>query len=544
MSKDFFPLRPEVTPTIYAYELIGVEKHRGWIKVGDTIRDVRTRIDEQLKTSRLEYKILLEESAMKKDGSSFRDYLVHEELRKRGFSNPEGEWFICTVDDVKSAILSIKEGATGDSQRTLSFSMRPEQSQAVEKAITYYSSFRKENPDKTPHFLWNAKMRFGKTFATYQLALKMGWKKVLVLTFKPAVQSAWEEDLKTHKDFQGWQFLSRNGLHIEDIDESKPIVLFGSFQDFLGKNKSTGGIKIKNEWVHGTNWDAVVFDEYHYGAWRENAKELFEAEDKKEIEFGEGEGIEYFDEEIMPITTNHYLYLSGTPFRAITSGEFIEEQIYNWTYSDEQREKENWRGSDNPYLSLPRMVMMTYQLPESIIDIAMQGEFDEFDLNIFFSANGDGDNAKFKYENEVQKWLDLIRGAYLETSVDELKLGAKKPPMPFSHAPLLKTLTHTFWFLPTVASCNAMKNLISQPQNIFYQDYKVIVAAGSSAGIGVAALPPVQDAMEDPLKTKTITLSCGKLTTGVSVKPWSGIFMLRNSSSPETPCVNIDFAWS
>jgi hypothetical protein len=185
-------------------------------------------------------------------------------------------------------------------------------------------------------------------------------------------------------------------------------------------------------------------------------------------------------------------------------------------------------------LSLPRMVMMTYQLPESIIDIAMQGEFDEFDLNIFFSANGDGDNAKFKYENEVQKWLDLIRGAYLETSVDELKLGAKKPPMPFSHAPLLKTLTHTFWFLPTVASCNAMKNLISQPQNIFYQDYKVIVAAGSSAGIGVAALPPVQDAMEDPLKTKTITLSCGKLTTGVSVKPWSGIFMLRNSSSPET----------
>ncbi|HBH06201.1 MAG TPA: restriction endonuclease, partial [Flavobacteriales bacterium] len=172
MSKDFFPLRPEVTPTIYAYELIGVEKHRGWIKVGDTIRDVRTRIDEQLKTSRLEYKILLEESAMKKDGSSFRDYLVHEELRKRGFSNPEGEWFICTVDDVKSAILSIKEGATGDSQRTLSFSMRPEQSQAVEKAITYYSSFRKENPDKTPHFLWNAKMRFGKTFATYQLALK------------------------------------------------------------------------------------------------------------------------------------------------------------------------------------------------------------------------------------------------------------------------------------------------------------------------------------------------------------------------------------
>ena len=533
-KKEFFPLRPEVTPTIYAYELIDIDSHKGKIKVGYTERDVRKRIAEQLQTSGVKYKILLEKSAMRNDGTSFTDHDVHKILKKNGFANPEGEWFICSVKDVESAILSVKEGSTSDSQRTLSFSMRPEQIQAVDKAIAYYSSFRKENPDKTPHFLWNAKMRFGKTFATYQLAQKMKWKKVLVLTFKPAVQSAWEEDLKTHKDFKGWQFLSRDGLHIENIDETKPIVLFGSFQDFLGKNKSTGGIKTKNEWVHTTNWDAVVFDEYHYGAWRENAKELFEAEDSEEIKFGEGEGIEYFDEEIMPITTNHYLYLSGTPFRAIASGEFIEEQIYNWTYSDEQRKKENWKGNDNPYLSLPRMVMMTYQLPESIIDIAMQGEFDEFDLNIFFSAKGDGDNAKFICENEVQKWLDLIRGSSLETSVDELKLGAQKPPMPFSHAPLLKTLTHTFWFLPTVAACNAMKNLMAKPQNTFYHDYKIIVAAGPSAGIGVAALPPVQNAMEDPLKTKTITLSCGKLTTGVSVKPWSGIFMLRNSSSPET----------
>ncbi|MDC7228520.1 MAG: DEAD/DEAH box helicase family protein [Spirochaetales bacterium] len=534
MIKEFFPVRPEINPTIYAYELIDVGSHKGRIKVGYTDHDALSRIAQQLKTSRVKYKILLEESAMKKDGTSFKDHDVHRVLRKRGVANPEGEWFTCDADDVKSAINSVRNGVEDDSQRTLSFSMRPEQAEAVEKAIIYYNSFREETPEKTPHFLWNAKMRFGKTFATYQLALKMGWKKVLVLTFKPAVQSAWEEDLKTHIDFKGWQFLSRDGLHIEDIDGNKPIVLFGSFQDFLGKNKSTGGIKTKNEWVHATNWDAVVFDEYHYGAWRENAKELFEAEDSKEIEFGEGEGIDFFDEEIMPITTNHYLYLSGTPFRAITSGEFIEEQIYNWTYSDEQREKTNWKGVENPYLSLPRMVMMTYQLPDSIIDIAKQGEFDEFDLNVFFSADGEGDNAKFTYENEVQKWLDLIRGAYLETSVDELKLGAKKPPMPFSHAPLLKTLTHTFWFLPSVASCHAMKNLMRQLQNTFYHDYKVVVAAGTSAGIGVAALPPVQNAMEDPLKTKTITLSCGKLTTGVSVKPWSGIFMLRNSSSPET----------
>ena len=178
--------------------------------------------------------------------------------------------------------------------------------------------------------------------------------------------------------------------------------------------------------------------------------------------------------------------------------------------------------------------MMTYQLPDSLREIAMKGEFNEFDLNVFFSAEGERKKAKFKYENEVQKWLDLIRGSFSETTIDHLKLGAKKPPLPFSHAPLLNILSHTFWFLPSVASCYAMKNLLEQRQNKFYQDYKVVVAAGPSAGIGVNALAPVQDSMEYPLQSKTITLSCGKLTTGVTVKPWTGIFMLRNSSSPET----------
>jgi hypothetical protein len=236
----------------------------------------------------------------------------------------------------------------------------------------------------------------------------------------------------------------------------------------------------------------------------------------------------------MPITTNAYLYLSGTPFRAIASGEFIEEQIYNWTYSDEQKAKEQWQGKANPYASLPRMVMLTYQLPDSIREIAMKGEYNEFDLNVFFSASGIGSSAKFVYENEVQKWLDLIRGSFSETTIDNLKLGARKPPFPFSHAPLLNILSHTFWFLPSVASCYAMKNLLTQKHNIFYHNFEVVVAAGPSAGIGVEALPPVWYAMDNPLETKTITLSCGKLTTGVTVRPWTGIFMLRNSSSPET----------
>jgi hypothetical protein len=180
------------------------------------------------------------------------------------------------------------------------------------------------------------------------------------------------------------------------------------------------------------------------------------------------------------------------------------------------------------------MVLMTYKIPDEITSIAQGGEFDEFDLNEFFAASGKGNESTFKYEEYVQKWLDLIRGAYMPTSIDDLKLGAEKPPLPFSDVRLLENLSHTLWFLPNVASCFAMKNLLSKKQNTFYSDYKIIVCAGTGAGIGVNALPPVLQAMDNPLKTKTITLTCGKLTTGVTVKPWTGIFMLRNLSSPET----------
>lgn len=533
-SQTFFPPRPKLLPKIYAYS-IDAPNRKGLLKVGETNRTVKKRIAEQLRTSGVNYTIEYESNRMRKDGSSFSDHDIHRYLKKKGFKNTDGEWFRCTIKDVKAAVIALQQGIINEESRTQIFKMRPEQEEAVDKTISYFKSFKKENKTKTPQFLWNCKMRFGKTFTTYQLAKKMKWKRVLVLTFKPAVHSAWEEDLMGHVDFKGWQFISnqQGTLTYESANMNKPFVCFGSFQDFLGKN-SAGGIKSKNEWVHSINWDCVVFDEYHYGAWRDNAKDLFESEDKKEISFGDGEGRDYFDADVMPITTNGYLYLSGTPFRAITSGEFIEEQIYNWTYSDEQRAKENWKKIDNPYAALPRMVMLTYQLPDSITEIAMGGEFNEFDLNLFFKADGEGQNARFEYESEVQKWINLIRGSYLETTVDNLKLGAQKPPMPFSDSRLLAVLTHTFWFLPSVASCHALKNLMSQRNNTFYHDYNIVVAAGASAGIGVHALPPVLNAMENPLKSKSITLSCGKLTTGVSVRPWTGIFMLRNSSSPET----------
>ncbi|OOR91049.1 restriction endonuclease [Moraxella caviae] len=526
-------------PRIYAYI---DSSFAGCYKVGYTTKTAKERVKEQypVATPHQTWEIKFNEIAIRDDGTTFSDHAVHKALRNAGIRQVNGEWFECSLDDIKAAFLAVKTGKTNVQKRTADFPMRPEQAAAVAKTRAYFESFHRDafNKGKTPHFLWNAKMRFGKTFASYQLARAMGWRKILVLTFKPAVQDAWQDDLKTHIDFTDWQFVSKNGgITPEMADMSKPIVCFGSFQDYLGKTKA-GGIKSKNEWVHATNWDCVIFDEYHYGAWRENAKDLFDGEvDKHERAFAENEFLTNFDEELLPITTNHYLYLSGTPFRAISSGEFIEEQIFNWTYSDEQQAKTSWDDAQgkNPYASLPKMVMMTYQLPDSIRDVARKGEFNEFDLNEFFRATGDGEHARFTHENEVQRWLEFIQNKLPELTVDTLKMGAKKPPMPFSDAELKGNLLHTFWFLPTVASCHAMNNLLTQRQNQFFHEYKIIVAAGADAGIGVAALPPVKEAMSDnPLTTKTITLSCGKLTTGVSVSPWTGILMLRNSSSPET----------
>lgn len=463
------------------------------------------------------------------------DAFPHPILPKPFYGEDRNEWFRCTVNDVKAAVYAVRNRTENVENRTNDFSMRPEQKEAVDKTEAYFRSAAAEG---YPKFLWNCKMRFGKTFAAYQLAKRMDFKRVLVLTFKPAVVSAWQEDLNTHKDFEGWQFISRTTeLTYETADQSRPIVCFGSFQDYLGVDKTTGTIKGRNEWVHTINWDLVIFDEYHFGAWKENAKKLFEQDDEDDYDSENMEQYsraDAYDETWLPITTDHYLYLSGTPFRALNSGEFIEEQIYNWTYSDEQRAKENWQGEHNPYAALPRMVMMTYKIPESIQQIAKQGEYDEFDLNVFFSAKGKGRDCRFVYEDYVQKWLDLIRGSYLETTVDELKLGAKKPALPFSDSRLLNVLQHTLWFLPNVASCYAMANLLADRKNTFYHDYRINVCAGTEAGIGAAALEPVQRSMGDPLTTKTITLSCGKLTTGVTVKPWTGIFMLRNLSSPET----------
>ena len=554
MSKaieDLLISKPEARPRIYAYS-IGDEAHAGLLKVGRTTRDVKQRVAEQVKTAAIKnYIIEVDEPAGCDDGSILSDHDVRVALVKKGFKNVELEWMRCSVKDVKTVLTELRTGERFAGSHHQTFSMRREQIEAVKVTHDYFLSRWAEDMHAVPRFLWNAKMRFGKTFTTYQLAKRLGAKRVLVVTFKPAVEDAWQTDLESHVDFDGWQYLSRNSdSEPTRITAKKPVVYFGSFQDLLGRD-AAGNIKPKNEWLHNVKWDLVVFDEYHFGAWRNTAKELFEGEDEgvaskeAKLEYAPvlaeiNEDLAVLSEretEFLPITTKAYLYLSGTPFKALATGEFIEEQIFNWTYTDEQRAKlefaGRYPGKWNPYGALPQMRLLTYQMPDELVAIANGGEFDEFDLNEFFAAAGTAKSAQFKHKTDVQKWLDIIRGQYLPKAVESLKTGTR-PPFPYSDVRLLPYLQHSFWFLPNVAACHAMANLLAEKHNTFWHEYEVVVAAGTSAGIGLDALPPVREAIGSGFESKTITLSCGKLTTGVTVPQWSSILMLRNLQSPET----------
>jgi hypothetical protein len=548
---DILSPKPEARPRIYAYS-IADETHEGLLKVGQTTRDVKRRVAEQLRTAAItNFRIELDEPAERDDGTIFTDHDVRAALTRKGIENTSLEWMRCTLADVHTVLTELRTGLRFSGTHHQTFPMRREQAEAVRQTHAYYHSRWEEDMHAVPRFLWNAKMRFGKTFTSYQLAKKMGAKRVLVVTFKPAVEDAWQSDLENHADFDGWQYLSvKTGGDPTQIDRNKPVVYFGSFQDLLGRD-ARGNIKAKNEWLHTENWDLVVFDEYHFGAWRETAKELFAGEEdeiaREEARLEDAKKLKDRiadlqeplepETEFLPITTKAYLYLSGTPFKALSTGEFIEEQIFNWTYTDEQRAKAAFAAAHpdqwNPYGSLPQMRLLTYQMPDELLAIASAGEFDEFDLNEFFAATGTGSKAQFKHKSDVQKWLDIIRGQYAPGAVDSLKTGTR-PPFPYSDVRLLPYLQHSFWFLPNVAACHAMENLLTERQNTFWHEYKVISAAGASAGIGLEALPPVRRAIGSGFDSKSITLSCGKLTTGVTVKQWSSILMLRNLKSPET----------
>ena len=544
---------------------------RGRLKVGWTGRpDPRVRIKEQSGTMYPDGEgivILLDEPAVRVDGTGFTDGDIHRILDNAGVQR-NSEVVEATLDEVKAAIAAVRSGLDYDPLRTEDFKPRPEQQQAIELTKKYFAQHA--NDLRPPRFLWNAKMRFGKTFSTYQLARQMAWRRVLVLTYKPAVRNAWLDDLRNHVDFAEWVYADRD--HPCDPDIDAPMVWFASFQDLLGTT-TDGDVKEHNEAIHLIDWDCIVLDEYHFGAWQGAAKEVCspasaatsehaarnaEQRDVDEeveradelvelVEDGiprllaatpESTGINQdLDAKDMRLSSRNYLYLSGTPFRAIADGEFNEEQIFNWTYPDEQRSKRAWDedptkdSARNPYRELPAMEMFTYALSEMASVEIDQRSDGLFDLSGFFAAKKVGSEYHFDDPDRISEFLNMLRGRLTQSATDKL-LNSFKPPFPFSDGRFTEAVEHTVWFMPSVASAHAMKAaLLAHP---FFKDFLVHVAAGGTK-VGAAAKPPVDKMLAEAAKLgkQTITLSVGQLMTGVTVPQWGAILVLRSLKSPE-----------
>ncbi len=554
------------TRTVGSTTVVG----RGRFKVGYTGRkDPRVRIKEQTGTL---YPggdgivIHIDEPAVREDGTTFEDHAVHGVLDSAGIQR-QSEVVEATLDEIRAAIAAVRAGRAYDPGRVDDFGMRPEQEAAVDQTAAYFAEHAGDA--HPPRFLWNAKMRFGKTFTTYQLARRMGWMRVLVMTYKPAVRNSWHNDLVSHVDFADWVYSDRDNPC--DPDTDKPVVWFASFQDLLGKG-ADGGVKDHNVDVHLIDWDCIVLDEYHFGAWQGAAKEVCspataymtkidhkeaaaadaEAERADELTDRVNEGTprliaatpdagitEDLDAADLHLSAKSYLYLSGTPFRALTEGEFNEDAIFNWTYPDEQAAKAEWdenpsRDAErNPYRELPQMQMFTYALSEMASVAIDQGADGLFELSGFFAANKVGAEHHFVDGDRVDEFLNMLRGRLTQSATEKL-LNNFKPPFPYSDGRFTAAVEHTVWFLPTVASAHAMKaKLESHP---FFKDFLVHVAAGNAAKMGAEAKKPVDAILVKAAKLGkgSITLSVGKLMTGVTVPQWGAMLILRSLKSPES----------
>lgn len=538
---------------------------RGRLKVGYTGRpDPRVRIKEQTGTvypGGEGIVIHLDEAAVRADGSPFDDHAVHKVLTSAGVQRAS-EVFEATLAEVRAALTAVRTGRAYDPSRTDDFPMRPEQTDAVERTARFFADHAGDT--RPARFLWNAKMRFGKTFSTYQLAKSAGWKRILVLTYKPAVRTSWRDDLLSHVDFAGWEFADRE--HAVDPDTASPLVWFASFQDLLGVT-AVGAVKDHNIAVHLIDWDCIVLDEYHFGAWQGAAKEvtspalaasaaakqvetdaqladdvadLAEAGTPRLLAATPESGLtDDLDAGQLRLSSKRYLYLSGTPFRALTEGEFNEDAIYNWTYPDEQSAKAHWADDEtrdperNPYRELPQMQMYTYALSEMASTAIDQGADGLFDLSGYFGAKKVGTEHHFTDPGRVDEFLNMLRGRLTQSATEKL-LNNFKPPFPFSDERFTAAVEHSVWLLPSVATAHAMADALER--HPFFKDFLVQVAAGTAAGMGAEAKAPV-DAMlvkAAKLGKQTITLSVGKLMTGVTVPQWGAILILRSLRSPES----------
>lgn len=504
-----------IFPQIYAYNLPDVVSKDGWVKIGYTERqNVHIRIKEQVGTVDLDYNLLWNKMARFKDNRIFSDHQLHAYLKKykNRENKPNTEWFfyngtpLKSLDDFKDFINQNFNQAS----EQLDYQLRDEQQEAVNLTLEYFNN----NPNG--EFLWNAKPRFGKTLTTYDLVRQLHAKTVLIVTNRPAIANSWFDDFEK---FIAWQtdfvFVStadtlknRPVLTREQFlnqmtkpNGKKDMIAFISLQDLKGAIYF-GGQYDKLAWVKEIKWNLLVIDEAHEGV------------DTLKTDVA-------FDN----INRDFTLHLSGTPFKALASGSFVENKIYHWTYADEQSAKLNWASDEesNPYATLPTLNLFSYQMSQMISDKVNQGaDIDgnnvdsAFDLNEFFATD---DKGKFIREKAVKKWLNTL---------------SNNEKYPFSTKELRDEIKHSFWLLNRVDSAKALAKLLNN--HPVFENYHIVLAVGDGRNdendvISSKALDRVKQAIKN--NDKTITLSVGQLTTGVTVPEWTAVMMLSNvKSSP------------
>lgn len=501
---------------IYAYTTPEIARHNGWTKIGYTEQSVDKRLSQQTHTADVQYHEEWRGTAIYDDGSGdiFSDRDLHAYLRKHGVEQSLGtEWFHINGPDSRTMYYDFKANrGQVQSREVLTYRLRTEQEDAVNKALKYFELH------ENGQFLWNAKPRFGKTLATYELCKRLQAINILIVTNRPAIANSWYEDYEKFIGKQsGYHFVSSVGgiqdksyvisrteygayaAHAKD-DEFCGCIEFVSLQDLKGSIRF-GGQYDKLEEVAKVRWDILVIDEAH-------------------------EGIDTFKTDVAfeRIQRKYTLHLSGTPFKALANDKFPDNAIYNWTYSDEQKAKRAHiakPGEENPYGKLPQLNMLTYQMSEIVKDelvqgIEINGETEEFafDLNEFFSTNSSGG---FIHEDAVDEFLNAM---------------IENEKFPFSTPELRKELKHTLWLLNRVDSAKALaKKLHAHP---VFENYEIVLAAGDGKLEEDEAAAKAYDRVTEAIKKhdKTITLSVGQLTTGVTIPEWTAVLMLSSMKSP------------
>lgn len=504
----------KVVPVIYCYTTPEIARHDGWVKIGYSEQEAETRIGQQTHTADVEYHIEWSKNATFDDGSGqlFRDSDFHSYLVKCGVKRQKGtEWFQISPADAKSKLDEFRENrGIKKADNVIPYRLRNEQQEAVDRAQDYFAIH------DHGEFLYNAKPRFGKTLTLYDLAKRMDLAKVLIVTNRPAIANSWYEDYcKFLGAESGYSFVSEvdalktqphvlsRKQYIESLanpDVPKNCIEFVSLQDLKG-SIYFGGHFNKLEEVSHMEWDILVIDEAH-------------------------EGVDTYKTDIAfdRINRKYTLHLSGTPFKALANDKFPAGAIYNWTYADEQKAKANWKsveGDPNPYENLPQLNLYTYQMSEIIRDelsqgVEVNGETEEyaFDLNEFFATN---EHGFFVHNSSVDRFLDAM---------------TEQTKFPFSTPELRDELKHTLWLLNRVDSAKALaKKLEKHP---VFKDYKVVLAAGDGRLDEEEEAQKSFDKVKDAISTydKTVTLSVGQLTTGVTIPEWTAVLMLSSIKSP------------